>query len=223
MAQAGIHGIVGTVVRKWFPEKKLLLLGIVLGNLFPDTDNFAVAVATLTGGSTVGLHRTFTHSLITVAVLIAVFYLAGWIAKKPHWGYLGVGLGIGIVMHIFIDLIIWFNGIELLWPLPSWVNFWENVTVPEWWKDLMMPLEFLFFALYFLLLANLVRKQNTDSNHLKKLRIHTLIQVVFLVVFTALLYTLSEGFMTVYGAVYLLSLVIAFVLSIQMRETLETV
>ena len=63
MAQAGIHSIVGLAVRKWTPNRKWLMLGIVLGNLFPDADNLAVAIATLTGGSTEGLHRTFTHSL----------------------------------------------------------------------------------------------------------------------------------------------------------------
>ena len=31
MAQAGIHGMVGMVVRKWTPKKEWLMLGIVLG------------------------------------------------------------------------------------------------------------------------------------------------------------------------------------------------
>ncbi len=67
MAQAGIHGIVAIAVRKWTPSRKWLMLGIVLGNILPDADNLAVAIATLTGKSTEGLHRTFTHSLFFVA------------------------------------------------------------------------------------------------------------------------------------------------------------
>ena len=114
MAQAGIHGIVGAAVRKWFPNKRLLMIGIILGSITPDLDNFAVAVATLTGRSTHGLHRTFTHSFITIAALMIISYLVGLIAKKPDWGSLGLGLGIGIVLHILLDLIIWFNGVELL-------------------------------------------------------------------------------------------------------------
>ncbi len=63
MAQAGIHGMVAMAVRKWTPSRKWLMLGIVLGNILPDADNIAVAIATLTGKSTEGLHRTFTNSL----------------------------------------------------------------------------------------------------------------------------------------------------------------
>ena len=154
MAQAGIHSMVGMAVRKWTPDRKWLMLGIVLGNLFPDADNLAVAVATVMGKSTEGLHRTFTHSLFFVAAIVVVFYGIAWASKRSKWGNLGLGLGIGVLMHILLDLLIWFNGVEILWPLPSWVNLWTNVTPPEWWDKLMMPVENLFFALFFLLLAS---------------------------------------------------------------------
>ena len=150
MAQAGIHSMVGMAVRKWTPNRKWLMLGIVLGNPLPDADNLAVAVATLTGRPTEGLHRTFTHSLFAVAAVIVVFYVVAWATKRPHWGNLGLGLGIGILMHILLDLLIWFNGVEILWPIPSWVNLWEGVIPPEWFSKLMLPLEFLFFALFWL-------------------------------------------------------------------------
>ena len=67
MAQAGIHSMVGMALSKnGHRARKWLMLGIVLGNLFPDADNLAVAVATVMGKSTEGLHRTFTHSLFFV-------------------------------------------------------------------------------------------------------------------------------------------------------------
>jgi len=96
MAQAGIHGIVAMAVRKWTPGRKWLMLGIVLGNILPDADNIAVAIATLTGKSTEGLHRTFTHSLFFVAALIILGYIIAAITKRSTWKNLGVGLGIGV-------------------------------------------------------------------------------------------------------------------------------
>jgi membrane-bound metal-dependent hydrolase YbcI (DUF457 family) len=222
MAQAGIHSMVGMVVQKWAPARKWLMLGIVLGNLFPDADNFAVAIATLTGNSTEGLHRTFTHSLFFVAAIIIVFYGIAWIAKKPNIGNLGLGLGIGVLMHILLDLLIWFNGVEILWPLPSWVNLWEGVTPPEWWSKLMYPAENFFFVLFFLLLASTARKRNTDEDYLPKLRIWTWIQGALFVVFMVMVFTMDTGFMTIFGAVYLLSLGLAFGITIRMRETVET-
>jgi membrane-bound metal-dependent hydrolase YbcI (DUF457 family) len=223
MAQAGIHSMVGMAVRKWTPARKWLMLGIVLGNLFPDADNIAVAVATVMGKSTEGLHRTFTHSLFFVGAIILIFYGVAWALKRPKWGNLGLGLGIGVLMHILLDLLVWFNGVEILWPLSSWVNLWTNVTPPEWWSKLMMPVENLFFALFFVLLASTARKRNTDSGYLPKLRIWTWVQGILFIVFLAMVYTMKSGFMTIYGAVYLLSLGLAFGITIRMRETVEAI
>jgi membrane-bound metal-dependent hydrolase YbcI (DUF457 family) len=221
MAQAGIHSIVGMAVRKWIPDRKWLMLGVILGNLLPDADNLAVAIATLTGQPTEGLHRTFTHSLFTIAAVVVAFCSVALITKRLHWGNLGVGLGIGIAMHILLDLLIWFNGVETLWPFPSWINLWEGVTLPDWWTKLMMPIEFLFFALFFVLLYITARKRDTDGDYLGTLRIWIGIQGALFVIFTVLVYTMEQGFMIPYGALYLLSLGLATGVTIRMRKTIE--
>ena len=197
------------------------MLGIVLGSMVPDADNLAVAVATLAGRSTEGLHRTFTHSLFTVAAVIALFYVVAWIVRRPRWGYLGLGLGVGVLMHILLDLVVWFDGVEILWPLRSWANLWEGVTPPEWWNKLMMPVEFLFFALLFVVLGMMARKQGSNSDYMRTLRIWTAVQGVLFVVFTVLVYTMERGFMTPFGGMYLLSLGLALGVVIRMRETIE--
>jgi len=223
MAQAGIHSIVGIAVRKWTPARKWLMLGIVLGNLFPDADNLAVAVATVMGKPTEGLHRTFTHSLFCVASIILIFYGIAWMSKRSEWSNLGLGLGIGVSMHIFLDLLVWFNGVEILWPLPSWVNLWTNVNPPEWWDKLMMPVENLSFMLFFILLASTAHKHKIDSDYLPRLRIWTWVQGILFVVFLIMVYTIESGFLTIFGAVYLLSLGLAFGITIRMRNTVEAI
>jgi membrane-bound metal-dependent hydrolase YbcI (DUF457 family) len=221
MAQAGIHGLVGVAVRRWTPTRQWLLLGIVLGNLLPDADNLAVAVATVTGGETEGLHRTFTHSLFFVLALVVLFWLVGVVMKRPSLTNLGFGLSIGVLMHILLDLLIWFNGVEILWPLPSWVNLWEGVSPPEWFTQLLMPLEMLFFAGYFHWLGQTAQRQGTNLNRLRGVRVWTAVQLLLFIIFTVLVYTLDSGFMTIYGATYLLSLGVAAVLTVQFRETIE--
>jgi len=223
MAQAGIHGLVGMAVRKWTPNRVWLMLGIVLGNIWPDADNLAVAVATVAKLPAEGLHRTFTHSLFTVVAVTVAFYVVAWATKRPRWGNLGLGLGIGTLMHILLDLLIWFNGVEILWPIPSWINLWSKVTPPEWWSKLMMPAEFLCFALFFVLLDVTARKRGTDGGFLRTLRVSTVVQGVLFVAFTVLVYTMEQGFMIPYGALYLLSLGLAFGVTIRMRETVEAV
>ena len=223
MAQAGLHGMVAQAVHKWVPRREWLMLGIVFGSLFPDADNILVAVATVTKQPVEGLHRTFTHSLFTIAFVVVVFYLVSLVTKNKRWNNLGIGLGIGILLHILLDLLIWFDGVMILWPLPYWLNFWENATPPDWFMTLMQPLELLFFALFFVGLGAMARKQRSDLGYLGKLRIWTWLQLVLFVVFTILVYMLQKGFMTPYGAVYLLSLALAIGVTIRMRKTVEAV
>jgi membrane-bound metal-dependent hydrolase YbcI (DUF457 family) len=221
MAQAGIHGLLGLAVNKWLPRREWLMLGIVLGNLLPDADNLAVAAATLAGRSTEGLHRTFTHSLFTVVGIVVLGYIVAWLTKRPRWGNLGLGLSLGVLMHILLDLVIWFNGVEILWPLSSWTNLWEGVAPPVWWSQLMMSIEFLFFGLLYLALGRMANRQGTDRDYLHTLWVWTGIQGVLFVLFTVLVYTMQRGFMTPFGAVYLLSLGLAYGVVIRMRATIE--
>lgn len=221
MAQAGIHSVIGMAVRKWVPKAEWLVLGIVLGNLFPDSDNLAVAIATVAKLPTEGLHRTFTHSLFTITAILAVFYIIAALTKKPRWNTLGIGLGIGVLLHIALDLLIWYNGVDILWPIPSWVNLWTGYIPPEWFEKLMLPGEYLFLALYFLLLYSLARKNNTDLGYQKTLRVWIILQAVLFVVFTGLVYTMDKGFTTINGVVYLLSLALAIGVTIRMRKTIE--
>jgi membrane-bound metal-dependent hydrolase YbcI (DUF457 family) len=222
MAQAGIHSMVGVAVRKWSPARQWLVLGIVLGSLLPDADNLAVAIATVTGGSTEGLHRTFTHSLITAAVIVIVFQIIARLIKRPSWGNLGLGLGIGVALHALLDLLIWFDGVQILWPLPLWVNLWAGVTPPEWFSQLMMPLEMFFIALYFGGLIVLAQRQGTDLGRVRSLQVWTAVQTLLFLIFLVLVYTMESGFMTIYGVVYLLSLGLAMVITVRMRQTIET-
>jgi membrane-bound metal-dependent hydrolase YbcI (DUF457 family) len=222
MAQAGIHGLVSLVAKKWTPVKEWLVLGIVLGSILPDADNLLVAAATVAKLPTEGIHRTFTHSLISILVVVTIFYLVSLVTKQPRWKYLGWGLGIGTLLHIALDLIIWFNGVAILWPIPSWINFWGNITAPAWFDKLMQPAEFLCFALFLYALGTAARKARTDTEYLPTLRIWTIIQAVLLVIFTVLVFTMSKGFMTIYGVTYLVSLGVVTGITIRMRNTIET-
>ena len=222
MAQAGMHALVSLPLRKWAGARgEWLMLGLVLGSMFPDADNLAVAVAVLTKTSSAGLHRTFTHSLFTAALVVLVFFLVGQITKRPRWTNLGVGLGVGILIHILLDLVLWFDGVAILWPIPFTLNLWTNITPPAWWMTLMMPLELLFFALFFVSLDFLARRKGSDLGFLTKLRGWTILQAGLFVVFLVLAFVMTKGFLTIFGAVYLLSLGLAAGIAIRMRKTIE--
>jgi membrane-bound metal-dependent hydrolase YbcI (DUF457 family) len=225
MPQAGLHAIVGTVARKWMPQKEWLLLGVVLGNMFPDLDNLAVAYATLTGGDTHGLHRTFTHSIFTIIAVLVLFYLIAALTKNQKWNNFGMGFGAGILMHILLDLVLWFNGVELLWPIKYELNFWGWFVMPAWLKIIMDTGEFLMFGLYFVLLGSLARKQNTDVERQRSPGMWAFLQFALFILFTLMFFVMgTKGLLyTIYGALYLVSLIIAMVVTVRMRQTVESI
>jgi membrane-bound metal-dependent hydrolase YbcI (DUF457 family) len=221
MAQAGIHALVGTAVRKIAPKGEWIMLGIILGSIFPDLDNFAVAFATIAKINTQGLHRTFTHSIFTILTAIFLFFLISRLSKQTRWMNFGLGFSVGIGMHIILDLLLWFNGVELLWPIGGWVNLWENIPGPIWFMKIMDPLEFLFIGLYFswLLKEGQIKEENLDF--LPKLRLWRILMFVLLIVFLPLAYLLSKGFLTFFGIAYLFAITTAFVVTIRMRKTIS--
>ena len=221
MAQAGMHGLVGMAVRKIAGRKEWLLLGILLGSFVPDMDNVGVAVATLMKAPTAGIHRTLTHSVFFMAAVVIVFYLIGQWKKDPRWANLGLGLGLGMLLHSLLDLLIWFNGVAIFWPLPVWVNLWANTTPPEWFMKFMDPAEFLFFVLYLWALGSWALKASTDGEFMKTHRAWLILEVALFVIFTPLAYIMTKGFQTLFGAFYLFSLFMTFFVTIRMRKTVE--
>ena len=224
MPQNGIHAMVGIAARRWMPQREWLVLGVVLGNMFPDLDNLAVAYATLTKADAHGLHRTFTHSIFTVIAVIVLFYLVAALTRNQKWNNFGLGFGIGIFVHILLDLILWFNGVELLWPIRYELNFWRWFTMPDWLKIILDTGEFLAFGLYFLLLGSLARWQRTDAEREGSSKTWAYIEFALFILFTALFFMVGAAGLpyTIFGALYLLSLMIALVLTVRMKATIET-
>lgn len=221
MPQAGLHGLTGMALSRFAGKREWLLLGIILGTLLPDMDNVAVAIATLAKADTHGLHRTFSHSIFFVAAVVAIFYLIGTLRKQPRWTNLGIGLGIGVMMHILLDLLGWFNGVYILWPIDYELNFWRNTTAPEWFMKFLEPAELLMYAIFLYALGAWARRYNTDSDYQSKLRKWMILELVLFLIFTPLAYIMKAGFLTIFGAIYLFSLFMVFFVTIRMRKTVD--
>jgi len=221
MAQAGIHGLVGVAMRKLSIKKEWLFLGIVVGNMAPDLDALAVAYATLTGGDTHGLHRTWSHSIPFMVLVVLLFYILSVVRKSQRVRNLGLGLGIGMLTHALLDLVIWFRGVQLLWPFYPEINFWGSYMPPAWWADKFEnALEFGMFALFLFILGRFASKQATDIEFLPKLNIWIGVEIVLFMAFLVLVYIWS-GHYIAYGAAYIFSLLLTIIVTFRMRKTIE--
>ena len=224
MAQAGLHGLVGMAVKKVVGKKEWLLLGVILGSFIPDMDNVGVAVATLTKMPTEGIHRTLTHSVFFMAAVVALVYAFGAMRKEPRWSNLGLGLGLGMLLHSLLDFVIWFDGVALFWPLGGEINFWPNGAPSQGLKDfLWWAAEFLAFGLYLWALGLWARNYAVNGDFLGKLRFWMWFEFAVFAIFTVILLTSGTSKMveTLSGALYLLSLFMTFFVTIRMRQTVE--
>jgi len=221
MAQAGMHAMVGMVVQKAMGKKEWLLLGVILGSFIPDMDNVGVAVATVAKLPTEGIHRTMTHSIFFAIGVMLVFYVIGQVKGNERWANLGLGLGLGILLHSLLDFVLWFNGVEFFWPLGGEINFWANSNPPGWLTKFLDPAEFLFFGLYLGALGAWARKFGTDSDYLSRNRIWMLLEFALFIIFTLMFYFMDSGYQTIFGLLYLISLFMAFFVTIRMQTTVE--
>jgi len=246
MAQLGLHGIIGlyggrAVTRPVAPPatapatapepapetlraKKDFAFGFVLGNILPDTDFFLLVLAYLFAPrAAVTLHRSFSHSLITITALTAVLLLVRGRSGRP----LAWGIGLGMVTHAVVDMFVWFSAVNFLWPLgylgvPSVVNLWAGFTTPRLLSNLLGAADYLAFALYFLALREAARSTGTVQNLLPRLIWFTNLNWVLTVVFTALSFILGGFFDIVHYALFtLVMLPIVLWTTVKFRPAIE--
>eukprot|EP01088_Endostelium_zonatum_P017022 TRINITY_DN483_c0_g1_i3.p1 TRINITY_DN483_c0_g1~~TRINITY_DN483_c0_g1_i3.p1 ORF type:complete len:347 (+),score=65.64 TRINITY_DN483_c0_g1_i3:162-1202(+) len=77
----------------------------------------------------------------------------------PNLHRFGLGLLLGCLSHILIDIVIWFSFVDVLWPLslfPSLnvgrVDIWQNTKIPELVMDILTVAELWCVAIFFTLL-----------------------------------------------------------------------
>ena len=85
----------------------------------------------------------------------------------------------------------------------------------------MMPVEFLFMAIYLVVLGNWAKKSGTDPIQARRLRLWISGLLILFVIFTVLVYVMDAGFMTIFGALYLVILGAVAVITIRMRDTVN--
>ncbi len=124
--QGGVHLLSGLIIAS-LSKRKEFKLGAVIGAILPDIDIFLIGPFYFVYGASVAeLHRTFTHSLLSVIVLgglIASLSFVPFIKKRyPDFDFVALGLGIafGMLVHIILDMF-YFYGIQVFWP------FWDAV------------------------------------------------------------------------------------------------
>lgn len=215
MAQLDLHGLVGLAGAQALVQRRgrsTLAFGFLVGNLLPDMDMIALAGAWFLDREVAHhLHRSFSHSLGAVLFGLVWGSIGAWWLGQRELRPLGAGMALGIAAHIGLDFLVWFSGVQVLWPLPWRFTLWAGFTVSPYLANLLGAAEFLFSALFMGELERLSTRRRTDLSFrpaLRRLRTALLVTFWFFVplalilqpwLFNAILYGVL---LLVYGPTY---------------------
>ena len=232
MAQSGIHAFSGIIASKYFKNKKWFISSMVFGTIVPDIDIVFSAIAFLWGYSindAEAIHRTFTHSIFTIIILYFIFLSISEITSDKKFRTIGKGLCIGIGIHIVLDVFLWFNSINLLWPLQPYLieplNIWKNISLGgnDITRKFLLAFEFIFFRIYgWFLINKFIENKSNHSNSWFIIYISKWIKIEFVFfIFALLLIYLNihfEKYLIFFTILYIPSLIMALISTYILRE-----
>ncbi len=226
MAQVGVHAILGLYFKKVIPSKKWLFASFIFGTILPDIDYLLVFVANWFSPIDTAIsifHRTVTHSFFTAILVYLIIAILSEIKKSEVLKIIGRGLAAGMILHILVDLVLWFQGVDLLWPLPIHFNLWTSYQPQVWMEQLLLALEFLFFRIYGWILVQMVVSSSTNECiwMIKPLNIWIKVELILFFVFAGLVSLSLTHYFELFLIVYIPSFIIALFSTYSARKVLE--
>lgn len=75
-----------------------------------------------------------------------------------------IGLGIGCLIHILLDIVMWFTFVDIVWPLSifdyaSVVNIWDGVQLPKLASIILTSSETILFSFYLTFIRVFTKRQ----------------------------------------------------------------
>ena len=226
MAQAGLHAYISLKSKKWVPDKKFLFISFLLGSIIPDIDILFTAIASyyMPLNQAIDIfHRTFTHSIISVSALYLIFLIIYEIKKNEIILNIAYGLTAGIIVHLLIDIVLWFNTIDLFWPLPvPKINLWFKFAVQNNIINILLALEFIFFRLFASKLIDIIiNKPLNNAYYIKYLNYWMKIEIILFISFAISVKVIPSFNLIVFGIFYIPSLLMLIVSIWHLRDSID--
>ncbi|MHA1443754.1 MAG: metal-dependent hydrolase [Candidatus Hodarchaeales archaeon] len=182
MPPTGFHGLIGLLIAVKINSKSGKV-GFAWGSVFPDLDllgSIFVYLLTQNRDYTIYMHRSVTHSLVIMALILFCGYFISLIWKQnfPNLLPFIIGLTAGMLLHSILDLF-YLGGVALFWPLQPMS---DRIIISDFtFEDLSPVLNDLlskviatldggFEAIYYLVLVHLAQKFNTDDELVLRFR-----------------------------------------------------
>ena len=226
MALAGLTPIIIYQAKKFIPYEKYIMPGIIFGALLPNIEIIFISINLIFQiilKFEQIFQRPFTHSIFTSIFIYLLFAILAEFKKNKKIKIVGKGIAIGMLMHYLIDIILPFNHVDFLWPLPIQpISLWYFREPPKEIITTIMILEFFCFRCYawFLIKQHLV-KPNKYSWIIKHINKWKKIESLFFILFILFAILESPNFNFMFTAAYIPSLIIALFFTYMSRDALN--
>jgi len=226
MAQSGIHIAFGYSLKYFFSNKKIYFPSIILGSILPDIDILLFPIASISDKSKILIelfYKSFSHSIFTIFFIFLILSIISEIKKNTKLIIIRNGITIGLLLHVLLDSLLSFEGIQLLWPLPfSSFNLWYFIDIPNWLYNFLLSIEFFFFYYYaWFLISKHLNRPNKNSWIIKYLQYWKTFEIILFILFLLLTYLQLPNFLFLFSFAYLPSILIAIWVTYKSQISLE--
>jgi len=175
MPPTGFHGLLGLLFAGKI-KSRAGKVGIAWGSVFPDLDligSIILFIFTQDLELTIFFHRSVTHSLIIMGVLLigGILISGYWSEKYPEFNHFVIWFIAGMTVHAVMDLF-YLDGVAILWPLQAMndrlvildYTFAElNPVYNNLLAKVISTLDGGFEAIYYFVFVFLANRFNTDQ------------------------------------------------------------
>ena len=151
MSLTGTHAYISILIKNKLSYGKWFFVSFLFGSIIPDIDYFFSKLHLLFNIPYFLslLNKTFFHSIITVTLVYLILLILYEIKKNKKHLHMANGILLGMSLHILLDIFLWYDKIDVFWPLPvENVHIWSSITLSKNLSILILSLEFLFFRIF---------------------------------------------------------------------------
>tara|TARA_Y100001970_G_scaffold139328_1_gene171423 strand:+ start:21 stop:716 length:696 start_codon:yes stop_codon:yes gene_type:complete len=231
MIHTGINALIGLQLSRFVKKRKLLSTSIIIGLILPDLDLILDFILSLFLNfnflNTPYISHSIFHSILMIPFLSLLILIYLEYKNKSNINIV-IGLSIGIIMHIIIDIIS-LNSVGIFYPLfdlSSNFNLkkYLNIQTPLITTKVLYAFDFLFFRLYISMIIDLIIKNQFDKfKIIKKLTICMKMQLYIFLLFLLLIYFGVDGsiFSNLFGLLYTVSFMMILYITYKTRKIIN--
>ena len=227
MAQIGLHAYIALSLKKKLPKKQWFFVSFLFGSIVPDIDALFTFIASLfmpLEESLIVFHRTFSHNIFIVIILYLICLAIYEFKKNKNYLHIANGMILGMSLHLFIDIFLWFDAIHLFWPLPlERLDMWPNFSPSNFITKTLMIFEFVFLRLFAWEMTKIIiETPGRNGSSLQSLNYFMKTQLIFIVTFLIVSYFLNGVIIYyIFSLFYIPSIMMAIFYVFELRTNIN--